>query len=184
MISRRRCKTSADPQLSELTADLLGGTSLGDERSVAVATLRSVLPPATLRSITESTIEALILYLRGDSKRIDNEVDLNETLANLNKAVGQQTANLPGGIGAVRTGTGQYTVTFNANTGTGRFSGVDNLSDLAIQATSRDTAYGDAAVITTGSSANENQVIVRVHIRNNANNLIDRDFSVQFYANE
>ena len=97
---------------------------------------------------------------------------------------GQQTANLPGGIGAVRTGTGQYTVTFNANTGTGRFSGVDNLSDLAIQATSRDTAYGDAAVITSGSSANVNQVIVRVQTRNNANNLIDRDFSVQFYANE
>ena len=47
---------------------------------------------------------------------------------------GQQTANLPGGIGAVRTGTGQYTVTFNANTGTGKFSGVDNLSDLATQA--------------------------------------------------
>ncbi len=50
--------------------------------------------------------------------------------------------------------------------------------------TSRDTAYGDAAIITTGSSANENQVVLRVQIRNNANTLIDRDFSVQFYANE
>jgi hypothetical protein len=97
---------------------------------------------------------------------------------------GQQTANLPGGIGATRTGTGQYTVAFNANTGTGKFSGVDNLSDLATQVTSRDTAYGDAAVIATGSSANENQVILRVQIRNNANTLIDRDFSIQFYANE
>ncbi len=84
----------------------------------------------------------------------------------------------------MRTGTGQYTVTFNANTGTGKFSGVDNLSDLATQVSSRDTAYGDAAIITSGSSANENQVILRVQVRNNANTLIDRDFSVQFYANE
>ena len=75
-------------------------------------------------------------------------------------------------------------MTFNANTGTGKFAGVDNLSDLAIQATGRDTAHGDAAVITTASSANVNQVVVRVQIRNNANTLIDRDFSVQFYANE
>jgi hypothetical protein len=97
---------------------------------------------------------------------------------------GQQTANLPGGIAAVRTGAGQYTVVFNANTGTGKFAGVDNISDLAIQATSRDNAYGDAAVITSGSSANENQVVLRVQIRNNANALIDRDFSIQFYANE
>ena len=35
-----------------------------------------------------------------------------------------------------------------------------------------------------GSSANENQVVLRVQIRNNANTLIDRDFSLQFYANE
>ena len=39
-------------------------------------------------------------------------------------------------------------------------------------------------LITSGSSANVNQVIVRLQIRNNQNNLIDRDFSVQFYANE
>ena len=97
---------------------------------------------------------------------------------------GQQTANLPGGISAQRVGTGQYTVAFAANTGTGKFAGVDNISDLAVQATVRDTAYGDAAVITSQSSANENQVVLRVQIRNNANNLIDRDFSVQFYANE
>src|SRR3954470_17655533 len=54
----------ADPQFSDLAADLLGGTSLGDERSVAIATLRLVLPPATLREITETTIAALIAYLR------------------------------------------------------------------------------------------------------------------------
>src|SRR5262245_17379616 len=41
----------ADPELRSLTSDLLGGTNLGDERSVAVATLRLVLPPDTLREI-------------------------------------------------------------------------------------------------------------------------------------
>src|SRR5947208_14630529 len=53
----------ADPALESLTSDLLGGTNLGDERSVAVATLRLVLPPATLRELTESTIAASIAYV-------------------------------------------------------------------------------------------------------------------------
>ena len=97
---------------------------------------------------------------------------------------GQQTANLPGGITAARTGTGQYTVTFNANTGTGRFSGVANIGDLTTQATTRDTTAGDASVVTTGSSANENQVVLRVQTRTPAGALADRDISVQFYANE
>jgi hypothetical protein len=97
---------------------------------------------------------------------------------------GQQTANLPGGISAVRTGTGQYTVTFNANTGTGKFSGVDNVSDLAIQATGRDATRADASVITTGSSANVNQVVLNVRVYNPGGAATDRDFSVQFYANE
>src|SRR4051794_5149117 len=84
----------ADPQFSDLTADLLGGTSLGSERSVAVATLRLVLPPATLREITESTIAALIAYLRGESKRIDSKYDLTQTLAILDSAIGQQVKQL------------------------------------------------------------------------------------------
>jgi hypothetical protein len=97
---------------------------------------------------------------------------------------GQQTANLPGGISATRTGTGQYTVTFNANTGTGKFAGVDNISDLAIQATGRDTARADASVLTTGSSANVNQVVLNVRVYSPGGAATDRDFSVQFYANE
>jgi hypothetical protein len=97
---------------------------------------------------------------------------------------GQQTANLPAGIGAVRTGTGQYTVTFNANTGTGKFAGVDNLSDLSIQATGRDAIRTDASIITSGSSANVNQVVLNVRVYDTNGTPIDRDFSVQFYANE
>ena len=75
---------------------------------------------------------------------------------------GQQTANLPGGITATRTGTGQYTVTFNANTGRASSRGSTTSSDLAHPGRRPATpAYGDAAVITTGSSANENQVVLR-----------------------
>ena len=84
----------ADPEFSALTADLLGGTSLGEERAVAVATLRLVLPPSTLREITERTIAALIAYLRGDTKRIDTQIDLKQMLADLDDVVGQQAANL------------------------------------------------------------------------------------------
>src|SRR3954447_14239346 len=84
----------ADPQLESFTADLLGGTTLGEQRSVAVATLRLVLPPATLREITESTIAALIAYLRGESKRIDTQYDLTQTIANLDNAIGQQVKQL------------------------------------------------------------------------------------------
>lgn len=84
----------ADPQLESFTADLLGGTTLGNQRSVAVATLRLVLPPATLREITESTIAALVAYLRGESKRIDSQYDLTQTLANFDTAIGQQVKQL------------------------------------------------------------------------------------------
>lgn len=84
----------ADPAFESLTSDLLGGTNLGEERSVAVATLRLVLPPDTLREITEETIAALIAYLRGESKRIDSQYDLTQTLANLDGAIGQQARQL------------------------------------------------------------------------------------------
>src|ERR1051325_6674571 len=84
----------ADPQLEAFTSDLLGGTNLGEQRSVAVATLRLVLPPSTLREITEKTIDALIAYLRGESKRIDTQYDLTQTLANLDSAIGQQAKQL------------------------------------------------------------------------------------------
>jgi hypothetical protein len=84
----------ADPQLESFTADLLGGTTLGDQRSVAIATLRLVLPPATLREITESTIAALIAYLRGESRRIDGQYDLTQTLANFDSAIGQEVKQL------------------------------------------------------------------------------------------
>jgi hypothetical protein len=84
----------ADPEFESLTADLLGGTNLGDQRSVAVATLRLVLPPDTLREITEKTIAALIAYLRGESARIDTQYDLTQTLANLDGAIGQQAKQL------------------------------------------------------------------------------------------
>jgi hypothetical protein len=107
----------------------------------------------------------------------------NNGSAQILNAGGQQTANLPGGVTAERQAPGLYLVTFNANTGTGKFAGINSLDDLAIQATAKD--FGDATVTTAGSTASENQVRLRVRILNGPGNaFIDRDFSVQFYANE
>ena len=84
----------ADPQFSSLTQDLLGGSDSGDERAIAVSLLRLVLPPDTLKTVTEQTITAIIAYLNGDTKRIDTRVDLNAIMGNLSKVAGQQAANL------------------------------------------------------------------------------------------
>jgi hypothetical protein len=84
----------ADPALKSTTQDLLGGGDIDEERAAAVSILRTVLPPATLKTVTESTITALIAYLRGDAKRIDTRVDLDSVLNNLSKVAGQSAANL------------------------------------------------------------------------------------------
>jgi hypothetical protein len=96
-------------------------------------------------------------------------------------AGGQQTANQPGGVTAARTGPGAYTVTFNANTGTGKFAGVDDINDLAIGVSAKN--FQNATVL-SNSDANVNKVVLRVRIISFNGNNSDEDFSVQFYANE
>lgn len=92
---------------------------------------------------------------------------------------GQQTATSPPGASAVRQSSGTYLVTFRANTGTGRFVNVNSVDDLAIQATAENFANASAEAI----SANANQVVIRVRMRNfNGGAPANEDFTVQFYA--
>ena len=94
---------------------------------------------------------------------------------------GQQTST-NNGVTAQRVGVGIYDVTFNANTGTGRFVNVNSVNDLAWQVTGRN-GFSDGSVFDAASSANTNQVKLRIFMRRPSNGtLIDANFSVQFYA--
>jgi hypothetical protein len=95
---------------------------------------------------------------------------------------GQQTATSPPGVSAQRVGLGVYDVTFSANTGTGKFVNVDNVNDLTWQVTGRN-GFSTGSVFAAASTANENEIKLRVFMRNPASGGgIDADFSVQFYA--
>ncbi len=94
---------------------------------------------------------------------------------------GQQTSTTSG-VTAQRVAPGVYDVTFNANTGTGKFVNVNSVNDLAWQVTGR-TSFSDGSVFATASSADENQVKLRVIMRRpDDGNETDASFSVQFYA--
>ena len=95
---------------------------------------------------------------------------------------GQQTATSPPGVSAQRIAQGIYDVTFQANTGTGKFVNVNSVNDLATQVAGRN-GFSTGSIFDAASSANENQVKLRVFMRRPDNgNTIDSDFSVQFYA--
>lgn len=85
---------------------------------------------------------------------------------------GQQTATDPPGVSAERQFSGTYLVTFR-----GRFANVDSVDDLAIQATGENFSNASAE----GISANEDQVVIRVRLRNfNGAAPANEDFTVQF----
>ncbi|MDQ3648051.1 MAG: hypothetical protein M3433_05625 [Actinomycetota bacterium] len=102
--------------------------------------------------------------------------------ANVFNFGGQQTRTSPAGVSAQRVATGVYDVTFSANTGTGRFVNVDSVNDLTWQVTGRN-GFSTGSVFSNASSANTNQIKLRVFMRNpSTGNPIDSSFSVQFYA--
>lgn len=85
---------------------------------------------------------------------------------------GQQTST-NNGVTAQRIGTGIYDVTFNANTGTGKYVNVNSVDDLAVQVTGRN-GFSTGSVFDAASSANENQIKLRVFMRRpNNGTLID-----------
>jgi hypothetical protein len=95
---------------------------------------------------------------------------------------GQQTATSPPGVSAQRIAQGVYDVTFQANTGTGKFVNVNSVNDLATQVTGRN-GFATGMVFDGASTANENTIKLRVFLRRPDNGAtIDSDFSVQFYA--
>jgi hypothetical protein len=80
----------ADPEFAELTEDLLGGLGLGAQeptqvRALATSVLRLTVPPSTLRHGTETFIGAVLAYLRGDTARLDADVDGTEVLGRIRK---------------------------------------------------------------------------------------------------
>ena len=95
---------------------------------------------------------------------------------------GQQTATSPPGVSAQRIAQGVYDVTFQANTGTGKFVNVNSVNDLATQVSGRN-GFSTGSVFDNASSASENTVRLRIFMRRPDNgNTIDSDFTVQFYA--
>jgi hypothetical protein len=81
----------ADPELAELTEELLGG--VGAEaldptqvRTLATSSLRLAVPPSTLRRGTETFIGAVLGYVRGDTARLDGDVDVSDVLGRIRES--------------------------------------------------------------------------------------------------
>ena len=69
----------ADPAVADLKEDLLGDlgvpAALAPQfRSLGVNVARWLVPPSTLRQLTETTIDGALAYVRGDTPRLRVEV--------------------------------------------------------------------------------------------------------------
>lgn len=100
---------------------------------------------------------------------------------------GQQTATSPPGVSVVRISSGVYDVTFNANTGTGKFLKVDSTADLSVVGTGSATGAGSEPIVVwdrANSSASENQIRLRMRVddASSGNPAATAQFSVFFYS--
>jgi len=78
-----------DPDVRATTNALVGefefgGRDLADTVSLSNAVLRIALPPATLQRATEAVVASVVAYLRGDTDRLDDSIDLSSTLLQFN----------------------------------------------------------------------------------------------------
>jgi hypothetical protein len=92
----------ADPELAELTEDLLGGLDAGEldptqVRALATGTLRLTVPPSTLREGTDTFIAAVLAYVRGDVPRLDADVDVTEVAERIDEAATTWVRSLAAG---------------------------------------------------------------------------------------
>ncbi|MET7641331.1 PI-PLC domain-containing protein [Streptomyces sp. NPDC005438] len=71
-----------DPQAQPVTRSLLARLPVPE--SVVTANLKTVLPSATVRKLTDEQIAALLGYLRGNTDTLSLSVDLTPVMANLN----------------------------------------------------------------------------------------------------
>jgi hypothetical protein len=81
----------ADPELAELTEQLLGGVGVegldpAQVRALATSSLRLAVPPSTLRRGTETFIGTALGYVRGDTARLDGDVDVREVLGRVGES--------------------------------------------------------------------------------------------------
>ncbi|MFI6643013.1 hypothetical protein [Streptomyces sp. NPDC050504] len=98
-----------DPQAARVTRDLLGRVPV--PQSLITANLRTVLPPATLRTLVDEQIGHGLDYLRGRDDRLGVSVDLTPVLTNIGSvaqiylgdlvatAQGRQSADFPAFMG-------------------------------------------------------------------------------------
>ncbi|MCF6522342.1 hypothetical protein [Streptomyces sp. JJ36] len=75
-----------DPEARPVTRSLLARLPVPE--SVVTANLKTVLPPATVRQLTDEQIAALVGYLRGDDRTLGVTVDLAPVLANVHRFAG------------------------------------------------------------------------------------------------
>ncbi|HMG40183.1 MAG TPA: hypothetical protein VK611_02605 [Acidimicrobiales bacterium] len=89
----------ADPELAELADGLLGGLQrdrldLSQARELSTAALRWTVPPSTLHRGTETFVAAVLGYVRGDTARLDGDVDVTDVLARIDEAAVTQVRSL------------------------------------------------------------------------------------------
>ncbi|WP_245979246.1 hypothetical protein [Streptomyces diacarni] len=100
-----------DPEAQPVTRSLLARLPVPE--SVVTANLKTVLPPATVRELTDEQIAAVTAYLRGETDTLAVSVDLTPVLANLDKlaelylsglvsqAQGREKADFPAAVKSV-----------------------------------------------------------------------------------
>ncbi|MFF7006720.1 hypothetical protein ACFY9Y_06660 [Streptomyces fimicarius] len=88
-----------DPEISPVTRDLLAHLPVPE--ALVTSNIKVVLPPATVRALTDQQIEAVTGYLRGDRDELRLTVDLAPVLENLADLAqvyfGDLVANVQGG---------------------------------------------------------------------------------------
>jgi hypothetical protein len=111
----------------------------------------------------------------------------NQIAPTILNAGGQQTR--ASGTTVQRVSTGIYRVTFNADQGTGGYSGVNSRNQIAGIATVQDTDGPQAEIASLNNdnatlpAPTGSQVVIEVIIADTAGNLRDRDFTVGFMTN-
>lgn len=86
----------ADPELATISDELLGELHIDPSvavqgRALATSALRWVLPPSTIRSATETAIVAAVSHIRGESDRLEIDVDVTAALERIDHAAAART---------------------------------------------------------------------------------------------
>ncbi|MDQ1293432.1 MAG: hypothetical protein QG608_1313 [Actinomycetota bacterium] len=88
-----------DPELIELKQELIGRIVANDADAAQVSALsmgalRWTLPPSRLRSATETFIDRLLAYVRGESARLDSGFDITDVVDRVDDTAAAQARTL------------------------------------------------------------------------------------------